>query len=69
MGPLRQGLPWHKRRSHPSAGAEELDAAEGDMERPVGELLFDLQVQQPSAKLFFGDLIGRALAEIGQLSD
>ena len=51
------------------AGVEELDAAEGDAERTVGELPFNLQVQQPLPELILGNLVGRTLAELGQLPD
>ena len=52
-----------------SAGEEELDATEGDAERSIGELFFDLEMQEPLTQLFFGDFVGRTLAVVGQLAD
>ena len=49
------------------ASVEKLHAAIGDSQRSAGELLVVLQVQEEFAKLIFGDLIGRAFAEVGKL--
>lgn len=51
-----------------SASEEELDAAEGNSQRAIGKLFFDFQMQQPAAKLFFGDFIGRGMTVVSQLS-
>ncbi len=43
--------------------------AEGDSQGTVGILPIDFQMNQPLPDLFLVDLVGRLLAEVGQLPD
>lgn len=48
---------------------EELDAAQGDGVRGARDLLDGGQVEEVMANLFFAELVGGGMVELGELSD